>query len=154
MPVCSPLNVCIACAFIRRHTLSLPCVLAITFIPASTPTSSRRLRSFVLLLVPFVWRRQATIASARQLSLAHAHAGAVDLMTGKAAEAAERFERQLEGARKARRAKSRKTKRLQQFFGGRFHPKRISQEAHGRPQRNLRPLLYGFGKKKRQIYNI
>eukprot|EP00903_Cladosiphon_okamuranus_P008920 g8538.t1 len=47
------------------------------------------------------FRFRATTASARQLSLAHAHGGAVELMTGKPAEAAERFERQLEEARKA-----------------------------------------------------
>ncbi|CAN0319156.1 unnamed protein product, partial [Pylaiella littoralis] len=36
-----------------------------------------------------------------QLSLGHAHAGAIDLMTGKPAEAEARFKRQLEEARKA-----------------------------------------------------
>lgn len=45
---------------------------------------------------------QATAESARQLSIAHAHAGAVDLMSGKPAGAAGHFERQLHEARTVR----------------------------------------------------
>lgn len=39
--------------------------------------------------------------SSWQLSVASAHAGAIDLMSGKPAETAENFERQLKEARKA-----------------------------------------------------
>ena len=49
------------------------------------------------------WRAsavQATTESARQLSVAHAHAGAISLMTGDLAEAEGRFECQLEEAQK------------------------------------------------------
>ncbi|CAM9639056.1 unnamed protein product, partial [Scytosiphon promiscuus] len=45
---------------------------------------------------------QATTDAARQLSLAHAHAGAVDLMMGKPSGAEGHFERQLHEARTAR----------------------------------------------------
>ncbi|CAN0334736.1 unnamed protein product, partial [Ectocarpus sp. 12 AP-2014] len=43
----------------------------------------------------------AATDSARQLALSHAHAGAVDLMTGRPVQAAERFELQLEQAQNA-----------------------------------------------------
>lgn len=62
----------------------------------ATPGSARLLRHMVSL-----WRRskQATTESARQLALAHANAGTVDLMMGKPAVAAGHFERQLHEAR-------------------------------------------------------
>lgn len=46
---------------------------------------------------------QATTESARQLSVAHAHAGAINLMTGDLVEAEGRFECQLEEAQKAKK---------------------------------------------------
>lgn len=61
------------------------------------PTSSR-----CVLVVALLRVTQVTTESARQLSVAHAHAGAIDLMTGRPAEAAGRFGLQLEEARKAR----------------------------------------------------
>lgn len=47
------------------------------------------------------YRGQVAVDSARQLSMAHAHAGAIELMTGKPAEAAVLFGHQLDEARKA-----------------------------------------------------
>lgn len=44
---------------------------------------------------------QAATDSARQLSVAHAHAGAIELMTGNSVEAAMLFGCQLDEARKA-----------------------------------------------------